>query len=286
MRHAAKLRLRIFEVGYRTARITAEIANVIVRWIDWSLVASQHGLCIVIEWRDYGLISFRVAPKQTIGRQRLKIQTIDERTIAFRRRTCAGQENVFARLNDRAASAATATETAAAAKPSGAAVTPNHRRPRIFISSVLPAVPKFARRRAWLEDPRADMTRCAISFTQERDALFRKRNTCIAPLCLGDLGRCAAEWRAYTQNLIAKRDLIFQIATIERFNPKHGRRLILSPMNSARTGLHAGERNAFARRNVSDLFRELSAARPDFYVLRKSVHRNQVRERPLDFRDQ
>src|SRR5207237_4759654 len=188
MRHAPKLRLLIVEVGYRTARITAEIANVIVRWIDWSLVASQHGLCIVIEWRDYGLISFRVAPKQTIGRQRLKIQTIDERTIAFRRRTCAGQENVFARLNDRAASAAsaaTATETAAAAKPSGAAVTPNHRRPRIFISSVLPAVPKFARRRAWLENPRANMTRRAISLTQERDTLFRKRNTCLAPLCLG-----------------------------------------------------------------------------------------------------
>src|SRR5438132_7921060 len=193
MRHAAKLRLRIFEVGYRTARITAEIANVIVRWIDWMLVATEHGPCIVIEWRDYGLISFRVAPKQTIGRQRLKIQTIDERTIAFRRRTCAGQENVFARLNDRAA--ATATETAAAAKPSGAAVTPNHRRPRIFISSVLPAVPKFARRRAWLEDPRADMTRRAISLTQEREALFRKRNTGIAPFGLCDFSR-RAERRA------------------------------------------------------------------------------------------
>src|SRR2546427_1577317 len=200
MSHAAKLRLRIFEFSYRAPRITAEIANVIVRWIDWSLVASQHGLCIVIEWRDYRLISFRVAPKQTIGRQRLKIQTIDERTIAFRRRTCAGQENVIARLNDRAGAAATATETAAAAKPSGAAVTPNDWRARIFISSVLPAVPKFARRRAWLEDPRADMTRRAISFTQERDALFRKRNTCIAPFRLCDFSR-RAERRAQAQNL-------------------------------------------------------------------------------------
>src|SRR5207253_251181 len=85
MCHTAKLRLWIFELSYRAPRITAEIANVIVRWITWSFIASQDGLRIVIKRRNDSLISFRVAAKQSLTRQRLKIQTIDEGTIAFRR---------------------------------------------------------------------------------------------------------------------------------------------------------------------------------------------------------
>src|SRR5438477_3219088 len=182
MGHTAQLRLRIFEFSYCVSRITGEIPNVIVRWIGWSLIASQDGLCFVIKWRDYGFISLRVAAKQSGCLECFEIETIDEWTIAFRRRTCPGKEYVIARLHDRAGRAA-ATEASAttAAKTASAAVTTHYWRARILISSVLPAVPKFARLRAWLENPRAYMPRRAIGFTQERDALFCKRNVRIPP---------------------------------------------------------------------------------------------------------
>src|SRR2546423_6938291 len=57
MSHTTKLRLRIFEFGCGAPRITAEIANIIVRWIGLSLVASKNSLCFVIKRRDYCLIS-------------------------------------------------------------------------------------------------------------------------------------------------------------------------------------------------------------------------------------
>ena len=81
MSHTAKLRLWILEFGCCAPRITAEIANVVIRWIGWSFVASKNSLCFVIKRRDYRLISLRVAAKQSCRLECLEVQSIDEGPI-------------------------------------------------------------------------------------------------------------------------------------------------------------------------------------------------------------
>src|SRR5207247_7381547 len=76
------------------------------------------------------------------------------------------------------------------------------------------------------------------------------------------------------------------ISTVECFDPNDGCRLILSPMLTARAGLHSPERHAFTRRDIRNLAPEVAAARPNFDVFRKSVHRNQMRKGTFDLRDQ
>ena len=57
-------------------------------------------------------------------------------------------------------------------------------------------------------------------------------------------------------------------------------------MLTARAGLHSPERHAFTRRDIRNLAPEVAAARPNFDVFRKSVHRNQMRKGTFDLRDQ
>src|SRR5437868_2238009 len=100
MRDAAKLRLRIFEVRYCFAGVGTEIANVVVRRISLRLVACQDGLPFFIQRSDHSLVSFGVAAEKTRRFKGLEIQTIDERSIALRRRTLPRQEDEIAVLHD------------------------------------------------------------------------------------------------------------------------------------------------------------------------------------------
>ena len=85
MRHATKLRLRIFEVSDRASGVGTEIADVVVRRLHWRFIARQDRLRLVIQGRDRRLVCFRVASKQAILRECHQIQTIDEWPIALRR---------------------------------------------------------------------------------------------------------------------------------------------------------------------------------------------------------
>src|SRR5258708_11446978 len=145
MGDAAKLWLRIFECGPRTFCLARYLTHVIVRWIGRALSARQDRLCLVAERRDDRLVRFRIAAEQTVGHECFEVQAIDERAIAFRRSTYAGQENIIARLYDRTA---TATEAAATA------VATRNRCTGIFVGGVLPPIPKFARRGARFQNPR------------------------------------------------------------------------------------------------------------------------------------
>ena len=58
--------------------------------------------------------------------------------------------------------------------------------------------------------------------------------------------------------------------------------MVGAPAVGARSGFGAGQADAFTRRLIVDLLRELSRPRPDLDVLRESVHRHRVRERLLD----
>ena len=54
-------------------------------------------------------------------------------------------------------------------------------------------------------------------------------------------------------------------------------------MNAARRSLHAVNHHTFTRWDIGDFLCELTRARPNFNVIREAVHRNQVREGPLDY---
>ena len=182
-------------------------------------------------------------------------------------------------------------EPAAAPRPPpppkrSAGVATRHRRAGIVVSSVDLAVPHLPRRGAGLEDPAARAARGAVVLGEQRQAGVGVVDAAVAPFSLGDFDRLAAERRGERDHLVAERHLVLQIAAVERFRPEHRCRLIGAPAIGTRPGLGAGEADAFTRRLVVDLLRQLSGARPDLDVLREAVHRHGVRERFLDPSDQ
>src|SRR5262249_22042791 len=98
-------------------------------------------------------------PKQTISRKGLEIQSIDEWTIAFRKRALANEIDEVSGLHERARKAAAET-TASAEAAASPGVAPNDRHTWVFISCILAAIPELPRRAA--DNPRADVTRRAI----------------------------------------------------------------------------------------------------------------------------
>src|SRR5262249_56753181 len=115
---------------------------------------------------------------------------------------------------------------------------------------------------------------------------LRTRNSSKAPFCSRDLSRSPADRRPDRHHLISEWHFVFQIAAIQRFGPNDGCRLIRTPTDSPRPFLNASERHTFARRHIGNLACELIGARPNFNLLRKTIHRNQMRERSLDSRDE
>ena len=85
MLDAAKLGLRILERGDRPLRARLEIADEVVRRIGRRFRARQQRLRVVVERRDHGLIGLVVASEETLGREGLEVQAIDEGAIAFGR---------------------------------------------------------------------------------------------------------------------------------------------------------------------------------------------------------
>src|SRR5207244_7873579 len=71
-----------------------------------------------------------------------------------------------------------------------------------------------------------------------------------------------------------------------RLDPYDRGRLILTPLIATRPGLDTRERRAFVRGHIGNALHDGAAPRPDLDVLRKSAHRDEMGERPLDFRDE
>ena len=276
MLDAAELRLRIRERRHRLLRRRVAVARVVVRRLGRRFIAREEPVHVVVERRHDRLVRVRRRAEQPLGLQRLQIQPIEERTIAFRRRSRAGEIDVVAGLHDRAATAPAAP----------AAVAARHRVAGILVRGILPAIPQLARLGARLEDPRPHVARRAIRFTQQRDAFFGERDPAEPPLRLRELGRLLRERRRHCDDLVAERNLFFEIAAVERFGPDDRGRLIRAPVISARPRLDAGERRPLAARPIGDLPRDRALSIPDLDVLGEAVHRDEVREGTLDRRDE
>ena len=158
-------------------------------------------------------------------------------------------------------------------------------RSRILVRRILLSIPKLPRLAA-IEDPGADVTRRPIEFAQERDALFCVGDIPESPFRLCDLCGLCGERSRERHHFVAKRNFVFQITAIQRLCPHERRRLIGAPAKRTRSGLNAGERNSFTARPVGDFPDDDSFAIEDLDILSESIHREKVRDRPLDFRDQ
>ena len=167
-----------------------------------------------------------------------------------------------------------------------AAVSSENGRAGIAIGVLLPALPELARLGARFENPRADAARRAVGFAEQRDALFGVREAAESPFCSRHFGWVPANGAASATHLIAERHFVLQVPSVERFDPGNRRRLIRTPAITARAGLHAVDRYAFARGHVGDLFDDFAAAVPYLDFVWESVHRHEPRERPLDSRNE
>jgi len=125
----------------------------------------------------------------------------------------------------------------------------------------------------------------AVALIEQRDASVREGHARESPFGFRDLGRRRGERCGERHHFVAERHFVFQVAAVQRFDPHDGCGLIGTPLRAARSRWHAGQRHAFARRDVRDCFRHLAATRPDFDALRESAHRDEMRERFLDPRD-
>src|SRR5216683_913910 len=156
MRDAAKLWLWIFERGHRSPGIAVEIAHVIVRWFSRRLISGEQDFAVIVERRDDRLVGFGIAAEQTLSPEGLKIQPINERPIAVRGRTLAGEVDEIPRLHNHSGTAT--------AKSTTATIAAHHRIAGIFVRCLLPAIPKLARRGAGLENPCAYTPRHSVGF--------------------------------------------------------------------------------------------------------------------------
>src|SRR5205085_7220543 len=172
------------------------------------------------------------------------------------------------------------------AAPAAIAVVLAERRAGVVIGVLLPALPELARLGARFQNPGADAPRRAVRFAQQRDALLGESEAAESPLGFCDLCGRAVEGRRERDDAVAEWDAVFRVAFVERLDPSDSRGLVGSPAISARPGLHAVDRRAFARRHVGDLLDDFAAAVPYLDLSGEAVHRHQARERSLDPRHQ
>ena len=97
------------------------------------------------------------------------------------------------------------------------------------------------------------MARLAVRFGEQRDALFGVRKIAEAPFGFDNLNGRAGKRRRERKDLVTERHFVFQITTVERLGPRDSRRLIRTPANAARSGLHAVDWRRFTRWKIGDL---------------------------------
>src|SRR5207253_4669272 len=114
--------------------------HVVVRRIFRSFPSRENRFRVVSQRRDRHLVRVGGAVEEPLALQRLHIQSIEERTIAFRRRALTDQINSVIKLYDWTANA------------------PRDRRPRIVVRRILLSLPHLPRLRARLENPRARLS--------------------------------------------------------------------------------------------------------------------------------